>query len=93
MHYIAEPLYKKYNIFNRFHVTLLSSGLNCATEEPLLQDAITVPDSYFTASSEYGASFAARNARVGASSYWCPDAADIGASPPTLFLGVSPITI
>jgi len=56
----------------------LCPALTCATEEPLLEGTNPVPDSYFTASSEYSASFLAHFARMrtGVGFPWCPTTAD-----------------
>jgi len=62
----------------------------CAAEEPLLNGANPVPDSYFTASSEYSASYAAHLARLnGLTSFWSPLGAERDAIPPAMFLQVS----
>jgi len=88
----------KYNpmIYNKAHpiVTYCTftrfQGLTCAAEEPLLNGATPVPDGYFTASSEYSATYAAPKGRMdGGSGYWAPNSTDNSASPPTMFLQVS----
>jgi len=51
-----------------------------------------VPDSYFTASSEYGASWAAPLARLdGGLAFWSPTGAEMMANPLTCFLQVNQI--
>jgi len=47
-------------------------GFTCVIKEPLLEGSNPIPDSYFTASSEYSY-FAAYKARLdGSGGYWCP---------------------
>ena len=64
-------------------------GLTCAAgEEPLLEGTNPVPDSHFTASSEYDASYAAPEARMSTVIGWNPTEADMWANPPTCYLQV-----
>jgi len=70
-------------------VQLISKGC-AAGEEPLLDGANPVPDSYFTASSTYGGgSWLAHYARMSAIDAWEPAPADRDAIPPSSFLQVS----
>jgi len=56
----------------------------------LLHGASPVPDSYFTASSEWSSTYVAYKARLdGANSYWSPTSAERDAIPPTFYLQVS----
>jgi len=60
--------------------------------EPLLNGANPVPDSSFTASSEFGASYVPHNARLdGGSSFWGPTTADLETIPLAVFLQVSQV--
>jgi len=53
---------------------LYVEGLTCAADgEPLLDGTHPVPDSYFTATSKAGRSWAARNVRMSAPNAWAPD--------------------
>jgi len=57
--------------------------------EPLLNGASPVPDSFFTASSEWSVTYAAHKARLEETGiFWCPTQADRDAIPRTLFLQV-----
>jgi len=61
----------------------------CAVDGPLLTGANPVPDSYFTASSEYSATFAAYKARIGVTTTcWIATMAEIEAIPPSLYIQV-----
>ena len=68
-------------------------GLSCAAEGPLLDGINPVPDSYFTATSEWDASYAANKARVGANNNWASTLADAIINPPTVYLQVRQINI
>jgi len=61
----------------------------CAAEEPLLNGANPVPDSYFNASSEYGGVVLAISARMNASYWWRPDPSEEIVDAPTFYLQVS----
>jgi len=70
------------------NIFFLIQGETCTVEEPLLNGANPVPDSYFTASSDYSASYAAPCARLyGTSSWWTPTVDE--SIPVTFFLQVS----
>jgi len=72
-----------------FH-TIFFSGVTCPSEEPLLNGINPVPDSYFTASSIYGASYAAYKAHLdGGGGFWVASSAEKDAIPPTFFLQVN----
>jgi len=65
-------------------------GVNCTADEPLLNGATPVPNSYFTASSEIDLTHAAHLSRLdGTDKRWTPTEADRDLIPPTLFLQVS----
>ena len=70
------------------------SGLTCAADGPLLNGTLPVPDSFFTASSEYSATYAAHKARLdGSGSWWGPTVADKTAIPITVYLQVGQVYI
>ena len=64
-------------------------GLTCAVEEALLDGANPVPDSYFTASSDFSSTLKAPAARMSVSYCWIPLQVEIDANPPTSYLQVS----
>jgi len=67
-------------------------GLQCAAEEPLLNGVNPVPDSYFSASSEYDGYHAAPNARLdGNDTWWASRIDDRTAIPLTMYLQVSKV--
>ena len=72
------------------HYAIHCPVVTCAADgEPLLNDTNLVPDSYFTATSEFDFAYAPHNARVGASNYWASTLADRAVNPPTVYLQVN----
>jgi len=92
-HRQEDPLMRERPFVTVSTFTLFCSGLTCAAEEALLDGTNPVPDIYFTATSEWSGSYAAHNARVGASNYWASTYADAVINPPTVYLQVSKVYI
>ena len=79
--------YFKIDVLQLNEIYLFRQGLNCSTEEALLDGTNPVPDTYFTASSEFV--YTAYMARLdGSVDYWCPTSAEMNVIPPTFFLQV-----
>jgi len=88
-HSEEHPFIQDHSSGTRSMITPFYPGLTCAAEGPLLDGTNPVPDSYFTATSEWSGSYAAHKARVGASNYWASTRADATTNPLTVYLQVS----
>jgi len=76
------------------HYAIHCPDVTCAADgEPLLNDTNLVPDSYFTATSEFHSMYAPYQARVGASTYWASTLDEAAVNPPTVYLQVSQVYI